>query len=381
MNTRGRADSIFCGACLTAAAGLVWVPHAAVAQVFVPVPAAARQWLPAVVVAPGGDDGEAIGDPWWDEAEAKRPAAKKAEPDEPADDEPAAEETADAVDEAADEDADPQAQMQAQLRAQAEMMRTGARQQGLAILRRELSIVRQTCPSLERQQRALVLEAGRGAIEKAVDDQMTAALGRRRGRQADVETAIGAALRASVAANAAAEESAAYEVERGLRRERAKQATIALIVADVDRDAFLDDAEREMLAKALAESYRERWRQVVTALHQGMVEVVAPPPQGVDRCVERALGKERKAEWLARREEAQKLLAQTGGQQNGGMVQIQAQAEFQAQAVGGAGGVVRRVIRRQVFGNANGVQMQLEVQVGGGAEAEAEEDAGVEEEK
>jgi hypothetical protein len=170
-------------------------------------------------------------------------------------------------------------------------------------------------------------------------------------------------------------------VERGLRRERAKQATIALIVADVDRDAFLDDAEREMLAKALAESYRERWRQVVTALHQGMVEVVAPPPQGVDRCVERALGKERKAEWLARREEAQKLLAQTGGQQNGGMVQIQAQAEFQAQAVGGAGGVVRRVIRRQVFGNANGVQMQLEVQVGGGAEAEAEEDAGVEEEK
>jgi hypothetical protein len=327
---------------------------------------------PAVVapVAPEGGAGDAIGDPWWDDAAAK-PQAEK----------PAAEPAADTDDEAAAEDADPQAQMQAQLRAQAEMMRTGAEQQGLAILRRELSIVRQTCPSLERQQRALVLEAGRAAIEKAVDDQMAAALGRRRGRQADVETAIGEALRASVAANAAAEESAAYEVERGLRRERAKQATIAAIVADVDRDAFLDDAEREALAKALAESYRERWRQVVTALQQGMVEVGAPPPQGVDRCVERALGKERKAEWLARREEANKLASHQGGGQvlqvfgNGGMVQIQ------AQAVGGAGGAVRRVIRRQVFGNGNGVQMQLEVQVGGEVEAEAEEDAAVEEEK
>jgi hypothetical protein len=329
---------------------------------------------PAVVapVARDGDAGDAIGDPWWDDAAAKPEAEVFAKP--------AADPAADTDDEAAAEDADPQAQMQAQLRAQAEMMRTGAQQQGLAILRRELSIVRQTCPSLERQQRAIVLEAGRAAIEKAVDDQMTAVLGRRRGRQADVETAIGEALRASVAANATAEESAAYEAERGLRRERDKQATIAAIVADVDRDAFLDDAEREALAKALAESYRERWRQVVRALQQGMVEFGAPPPQGVDRCVEKALGKERKAEWLARREEAHKLAAHTEGGQiqafgNGGMVQIQ------AQAVGGAGGAVRRVIRRQVFGNGNGVQMQLEVQVGGGAEAEAEEDATVEEEK
>ena len=326
--------------------------------------------LPAVVapVAPDGGEGDAIGDPWWDDA-AQQPKAGKPDP-EPADE--AGDDQADA--------ADPQAQMQAQLRAQAEMMRSHARQQGLAILRRELSIVRQTCPSLERQQRALVLEAGRGAIEKAVDDQMAAALGRRRGRQADIETAVGEALRASVAANAAAEESAAYEAERGLRKERAKRATIAALVADVDRDAFLDDAEREGLAKALGESYRERWRQVVTALQQGMVEFGAPPPQGVDRCVERALGKERKAEWLARREESQKLLAQAGGQQiqmfgDGGMVQIQ------AQAFGGAGGAVRRVIRRRVVANGNGVQMQLEVQVGGGAEAAVEEDAAAEEEK
>lgn len=322
--------------------------------------------FPADVAAvqPDGAASDAIGDPWWDDAAAKLQA------------EPAA----DTDDEAAVEDADPQAQLRAQLRAQAEMMRNGAQQQGLAILRRELSIVRQTCPSLERQQRAIVLQAGRAAIEKAVDDQMSAALGRRRGRQADIEVAIDEALRASVAANAAPEESAAYEAERGLRRERAKQATIAAIVADVDRDAFLDDAEREALAQSLAESYRERWRQVVTALQQGIVEFGSPPPQGVDRCVEKAIGKERKAEWLARREEAHKLAAHPEGGPiqvfgNGGMVQIQ------AQAVGGGGGAVRRVIRRRVVGNGNGVQMQLEVQVGGGVEAEAEEDVAVEEEK
>jgi hypothetical protein len=55
--------------------------------------------------------------------------------------------------------------------------------------------------------------------------------------------------------------------------------------------------------------------------------------------------------------------------------------QIQAQAAGVGGGAVRRVIRRRVVGDGNGVQMQLEVQVGGGAEVAAEEDAAVEEEK
>jgi hypothetical protein len=178
----------------------------------------------------------------------------------------------------------------------------------MAILRRELSIVRQTCPSLERQQRALVLEAGRAAVDKAVEEQITAALGRRRGRQAVIEAVIGEALQKSVAANAAEGEAAAYEAESGLRQERAKQATIAALVADVDRDAFLDDAEREALTKALAESYRERWRGALAVLQNGGL-IAGNPQQGIDRCVEKALGAERKAEWLARREAARKLVA------------------------------------------------------------------------
>ena len=259
-------------------------------------PAAGPAFLPAE------GDGVAIGDPWWDEA---APAPKAGNPDAA----PAADiENVQAAGE------NPEGNREAQLRAQAEMLRMGARQQGMAILRRELSIVRQTCPSLERQQRALVLEAGRTAVEKAVEDQVTAAFGRRPGRPAVIEAVIGEALQKSLAANAADGEAAAYEAERGLRKERAKQATIAALVADVDRDAFLDDAERAALAKTLSESYRERWGSALGPLLNGGPAIGGPPPQGLDRCVEKALGAERKAEWLARREEAGKLFAQAGGQ-------------------------------------------------------------------
>lgn len=284
-----------------------------------------------VFVQPDEAASLAIGDPWWDDAAPEPPAGDV--PAVPADDE------ADA--------ADPHAQMQAQLQAQAEMLRQGIELQALAILRRELSVVRQTCPSLEKQQRALVVQAGRQAIEKLADEQMATLVGRRRGRPADMEATIGEAVRTSVAANAAAAESAAYAAERGLRQERARQATIAALVADVDRDAFLDEAERTALAAALAAAYRDRWRPAATSLEQGMTWVAPAPLPGVERCVEKALGKERKAEWLARRAEARQLLADAAD--------TTVEDEM---AVGG----LRRVIRRQVDGNGNRVQIRIEVQ-------------------
>jgi hypothetical protein len=286
----------FCGAwfCL-AAAWVVGGGSIAFGQVMMElqVNGAMLRQAAGPVFLPAEVDGVAIGDPWWDDAappKAGDPDAAPAAGDGQADGE------------------DPQGNREAMLRAQAEMVRMSARQQGMAILRRELSIVRQTCPSLERQQRALVLEAGRAAVDKAVEEQITAALGRRRGRQAVIEAVIGEALQKSVAANAAEGEAAAYEAESGLRQERAKQATIAALVADVDRDAFLDDAEREALTKALAESYRERWRGALAVLQNGGL-IAGNPQQGIDRCVEKALGAERKAEWLARREAARKLVA------------------------------------------------------------------------
>ena len=350
-----------CVAAALLAAALVVAPTAAVAQVQLQLQQLVQPMI-APFVPQGDGAADAIGDPWWDEAEAKRPAAEKA---------PGAE----AEDTEADEPADAQAMLQAQLRAQAEMLAQNVRQQGLAILRRELSLVRQTCPSLEKQQRAIVLAAGRGAIDGAVNEQMQAAGGGRRrpAKRTDVEAAIRAALTASVKANADDAELAAYEAEHRLREDRRKAAVVAVIVAEVDREAYLDDADREALAKTLVESYRERWRPAVTALQQnGMAvpdESILP---GLERCVEKALGKERKDTWVAARDEARKLAGGPGVRQgrilfgNGG---VQVQAQIMAAPGQPA---VRRVIRRQVQVGGNGVQVQVEVQEGP-AVAEAEQ--------
>ena len=175
-NDRRLAAAHRAGAAALVVAALVVAAAAAVAQVAIPQPAfgpvvaPAPQAVifpqPAVPQADGA--GDAIGDPWWDDAEAKPPAAEQA-PD------------AEAEDAEAEEPPNAQAMLQAQLRVQVEMLAQSVRQQGLAILRRELSLVRQTCPSLEKPQRALVLAAGRGAIDRAVDEQTRAAGGRRSG--------------------------------------------------------------------------------------------------------------------------------------------------------------------------------------------------------
>lgn len=354
-----------------AVAGLVMAAPVAVAQMLVPAQQPAI--VPFVPQADGAAD--AIGDPWWDEAEAKPPAAERAP-------------EAVAEDADADEPADFQEMLQAQLRAQVEMLAQNVRQQALAILRRELSLVRQTCPSLEKQQRALVLAAGRGAIDRAVDEQTQAAGGGRRrpAKRTDLEAAIRAALTAAVQANAADPEPAAYAAEQRLRVERSKAAVVAALVAEVDREAYLDAAEREALARVLTESYRERWRPAVAALQQNGLAVpdesILP---GLERCVEKALGKERKDRWVAARDEARELAGVAGGQ--GGMMAfgnggIQVQAQVFAAPGRPAG---RRVIRRQVQVGGGGVQVQVEVQAGAveaqEAAANENENAPTEEEK
>jgi hypothetical protein len=382
-NDRRLASALRAGlAAALAAAGLIVAATAAVAQVqvqalVVPAPQAAMI-VPQLAFPQADGAGDAIGDPWWDEAEAKPPAAEQA-PD------------AEAEDAEAEEPADAQAMLQAQLRAQVEMLGQSVRQQGLTILRRELSLVRQTCPALEKQQRALVLEAGRGAIDRAVDEQTRAAGGRRRpAKRTDLEAAIRDALTAAVQANAQAAESAAYAAEHQLRVERRKAAVVATLVAEVDREAYLDAAEREALAKVLTESYRERWRLAVAALQQNAIQGGRAVPDesilpGLERCVEKALGKDRKNTWVAARDEARALAGAAGGQPgamafgNGG-IWVQAQ-DFAAPGQPG----VRRIIRRQVQVGGGGVQVQVEVRAGAvevdEPAAEVDENAPAEDEK
>jgi hypothetical protein len=381
------------GAAALAAAGLIVAAPVAVAQVQIPAPYVGDPLAPAQVVGqafapqaaveivpqvvgrafPQADGAaDAIGDPWWDEAEAKPPPAEQA-PD------------AEAEDAEANEPADAQAMLQAQLLAQVEMLAQSVRQQGLTILRRELSLVRQTCPSLEKPQRTLVLEAGRGAIDRAVDEQTRAAGGRRRpAKRTDLEAAIRDALSAAVQANAQASESAAYAAEQRLRVERRKAAVVATLVAEVDREAYLDAAEREALAKVLTESYRERWRLALTALQQNAMHGGRTVPDesilpGLERCVEKALGKERKDTWVAARDEARALAGAADGQPGvmafgNGVNVMHGAVQWAAPGQPAVGRIIRRQVQVQVGGG--GVQVQVEVQggVAEAEEAEAEED-------
>ena len=97
---------------------------------------------------------------------------------------------------------------------------------------------------------------------------------------------------------------------------------------------------------------------------------------GLERCVEKALGKERRAAWVAARDEA-RALAGVAGEQPGQVVFGNGRIQFQAQGMAAPGQpAVRRVIRRQVRVGGGGVQVQVEVQAGAGEveEAAADED-------
>lgn len=106
-----------------------------------------------------------------------------------------------------------------QARAQAEGLREVVRLEALAVLRRELSLVRQCCPSLERRQRAALLQAGRAAMERTIEDAAVELLRGRQPADVDFDAAVHDALQAAlVAADAAAAEREAYAAERRTAR-------------------------------------------------------------------------------------------------------------------------------------------------------------------
>ena len=190
----------------------------------------------------------ASGDPWWDDAAASVP-----EP--PAAGQPPA-----------DDGARPRQQAQARL---AEVRRS----RGTQILKRELSLVRAACPTLEPAERARILAAGREAVAGQAAGRTPLVDG--------VEIALEEALRQQ-AGSAAAD---AYRAERDARAARRRATAIAVLVEAIDRDALLDAEGRAALREAFAGKWRPEWDAVVTSpqrqrsgeirLPEGVVEAVA----------------------------------------------------------------------------------------------------------
>jgi hypothetical protein len=252
------------------------------------------------------DDFRRIGDPWWDDvakddAGAELPAVAR----EPAAGLPAVSPVADeqAVEKALDAGTLSREQREALHKESARL----AAVTGMMGLRRELSAVRQIRPELDEQQRAIVLLAGRKALREglaALAEKPLSRWGndRKQALDAAVRDAIGAAL----AANDSDAARDAYLAEVTRRDERRKRAAVDALVAEIDRDMQLAAEERERLVAGLTESYREAWRSVADQYPQGLAAGLGMQqlPSGLDRKVEEILGKQRTAEWLARRPNA-----------------------------------------------------------------------------
>lgn len=253
------------------------------------------------------DDFRRIGDPWWDDvvkddtAEALAAVGQK-----PAADVPAGANVGDGdpkVDAALDAATLSREQRDALAKESARL----AAVTGMMTLRRELSAVRHLRPMLDEQQRSFVLAAGRKVLRErlaALDEKPLTrwTSEQKQGLAAEIRASIGAAL----AANDSDEARAAYVAEASRSEDRRKRAAVDGLVAEIDRDLQLSREETDQLVSGLTEAYREAWRSVADQYPQGLAAGVGMQflPTGVDRSVERILGKQRTAEWLARRPNA-----------------------------------------------------------------------------
>jgi len=211
--------------------------------------------LRAMVAPPGAAD-DTIGDPWWDEA-AGQPAAPSAE-EVPAD--------------------------------QGERLRRLAREQAqqqrrvplMTELRRELSVVRATCPSLEPAARSRIVAAGRAEVAAAV-------AAARAGR-------LGPAIAEAVQREATSAEAAAYGRHEQERAGRRRAAAIAVVVAAVDREVWLDEPQRRTLAEAIAEAWGPAWEVLVVG-PPGRMITAANVPGELEACLLEAAGPDAVAAW------------------------------------------------------------------------------------
>jgi hypothetical protein len=223
-------------------------------EVMLAEPAAA-----AVPLAPPLDAADpAIGDAWWDDA-AERPTVAAA-------------------------DGPPPVRNLAQQR-----LAVQRRSQAMEILRRELSLVRAACPTLEPEARETILAAARAAADAP---------------GAGGPQAIEAAVDRAVQAVAGSPAAVAYRREVAARDRRRRAAAAAVLVEAIDRDALFDGRTRRDLAAALEDAWNPAWDQLALLAGRQRVTGGRLPP-GVESVVASVLDTTSFAAWRERREPIQ----------------------------------------------------------------------------
>jgi hypothetical protein len=222
---------------------------------------------PQPLVWTGAPEEATIGDPWWDEAApAVRPAAERA--------------------------AGGVAQPKDPAHRQAQGRLAGVRRsRGMQLLKRELSLVRASCPSLTPTARERIVAAGLAVVESQAVGRTPLANG--------VEAELGRVLEEAAGPAAAA----AYQRELDARAARKRAAAIAVLVAAIDADAELPAEQRRAVTAALRREWRPEWESVLaTAQRQRVAQDRLP--QGVVGVAAAVLDEETFAAWQKRVGEA-----------------------------------------------------------------------------
>jgi hypothetical protein len=250
-----------------------------------PVAAVSRishaQEIPAVEAVQGNAEAQvvdaayAIGDPWWDDV--KPDAAREPRPTRPVQ--------------------PPNRQAQ----------------RAMAIVRRELSLVRATCPSLSREAREAILTAGLQAVGKAEAAKPAAAPAQKiiapgavvriqaggSVRHPDVAPVVEAAVAEAVSKRALPEEAEAFTREVAARAARRREAAVAILVEAVDQTALLDESQRQALARALDKHWQPLWERLAFQVGQSRVTGRQLPP-GVAAVVADVRGQDAFNTWQER---------------------------------------------------------------------------------
>lgn len=153
------------------------------------------------------------------------------------------------------DNADPQAAMRARQRQEQAKQFEGLLQ---PMLRAELELARKSCGSLVPKARAEVLAAGRATVKEIALELATRQMNGRMGTF-DARQRLRNALRTALKPHATTTEIAAYDREETLREHRRADVARVQIIAKVDDELELSDAQRKAIEEHLARSWDTTW--------------------------------------------------------------------------------------------------------------------------
>jgi hypothetical protein len=168
------------------------------------------------------------------------------------------------------------------------------------LLGSELEYVRQCCGSLPREARAEVLAAGREGVSTLATRlaRLQFEGGGARGGTPDIRLAIHEKVAGALEPLAAKEEFAAYEREWRLRQERRTHAARIKIVAKIDAQIGLTEAQRRAVLEDLATRWQPSWLEELRMPSGFLVDEYPPIPDFAAAGVEPHLDPAQLTQWI-----------------------------------------------------------------------------------